>query len=190
MAAPPPPATDVYWTFNGAITPDSMQLVNRWVSAAVLPTAPACRVHILMQSLGGSVGDGVWLYSLFRGFPRPLTVYNGGHLGSIAAVAYLGAERRCVSPHATFMFHRTTGPALALTANRLRSVLASVEADDARTESIIQERAAFSPELWDQLRQDLDVMLSATDAVAAGIAHSVEEFRPPSGAPLFTFNQP
>ena len=47
-------------------------------------------VHLLFQSNGGTVGDGLCLYNFFRSLPISLTFYNTGSVASVAAIAYLG----------------------------------------------------------------------------------------------------
>jgi ATP-dependent Clp protease protease subunit len=54
-------------------------------------------LHLLIQSSGGMVGDGISLYNFFRSLPLDLHVYNTGTVASIAAIAFLGAKRRYTS---------------------------------------------------------------------------------------------
>src|SRR5436309_13829862 len=65
-------------------------------------------LHVLFQSVGGNVHDGIFLYNLFRAFPCDLTIYNSGCVGSIAVISYLGAKKRKASAGATFVIHRST----------------------------------------------------------------------------------
>src|SRR5215217_2667776 len=51
-------------------------------------------VHMLFQSNGGTVCDGVCLYNFFRSLPISLTLYNTGSVAPVAVVAYLGAHER------------------------------------------------------------------------------------------------
>jgi ATP-dependent protease ClpP protease subunit len=60
-------------------------------------------IHFLFQSAGGYVGDGVFLYNLFRSIPIETTLYNVGQISSAGVVAYLGATHRKTTRNATFM---------------------------------------------------------------------------------------
>lgn len=64
-------------------------------------------MHAVFQSTGGGIGDGICLYNVFKALSIDLTLYNTGHVASIAVLAYLGAKHRKVSRHAAFMIHRT-----------------------------------------------------------------------------------
>jgi ATP-dependent protease ClpP protease subunit len=105
LAAAPATPPEVYAVFCGNLDQASVGRIMLGVTTAIANRVP--RLHLLFQSSGGLVGDGVCLYSFFRGLPLPLTIYNVGSVSSIAALAYLGAEERKVSAHATFMLHRT-----------------------------------------------------------------------------------
>lgn len=64
-------------------------------------------VHLLIHSPGGNVSDGVVLHSYFKSLPLELIAYNSGHVASAATTVFLGARRRIVSPHGTFVVHKT-----------------------------------------------------------------------------------
>lgn len=134
-------------------------------------------LHLLFQSYGGVVGDGVCLYSVFRELPFDLTVYNSGAVQSIGTVAYLGAKKRKVSTHATLVIHRSTGASQPATAARLKAATESLVLDDERTEAILRQHTNLSPDQWKQVGHDL--WLSASQAVAVGLAHEIGEFAPP-----------
>lgn len=90
----------------------------------------AKRVHLLFQSSGGSVGDGIFLHNFFKNCPIDVAVYNAGTVASIGVVAFLGAKTRIVSKHATFMVHPSTNaPQPVNTADRLKAVVESLRLD-------------------------------------------------------------
>jgi hypothetical protein len=111
-AGPP----EIYGVFCGNVDQASVARIMSGMATAINNRVP--RLHLLFQSSGGLVGDGVCLYNFLKALPIPLTIYNVGSVSSIAALAYLGAEERKVSAHATFMLHRTYASPQAAGAER------------------------------------------------------------------------
>ena len=67
---------DVYGFFCGGINQDN---ANKLCSTmAVCMNNNVEHVHLLFQSLGGSVSDGIFLHSFFKSLPIQLTLYNAG----------------------------------------------------------------------------------------------------------------
>jgi ATP-dependent protease ClpP protease subunit len=65
-------------------------------------------LHIVFQSWGGFVGDGVFLYNFLRSFPVDITFYNIGQISSAGVLAYSGARHRKTTRCATFPFNRSS----------------------------------------------------------------------------------
>ena len=128
----PPEGQNVYGIFAGNI--DQLAVGRISNAAAIASSNRVSHFHLLIQSLGGTIGDGIALYNIFRTFPIPLTLYNVGTIASAAVLSYLGAPHRITSRLATFMIHRTTSPPIQMTSDRLQAVLHSVDLDDKRTE--------------------------------------------------------
>jgi ATP-dependent Clp protease, protease subunit len=139
------------------------------------------RIHILFQSWGGFVGDGVFLYNSLKKLPIELTLYNAGQVASAATLVFLGAHRRKTTANAVFMIHKSTNTTERAGVDRLKSVAANLTIDDARVEEILRRHLRLSEELWTQFRYH-DVYFTGTDAVTYGIADEIAEFSPPSGA--------
>src|ERR1035437_9921391 len=113
---PPAPQAGIYGVFTGVIDQASVQkCLNTFALATQQPPLDQTKhVHLLMQSSGGFIGDGIALYNFLKNAPLDVTVYNAGSLQSIAAICFLGAKRRVSNRHATFMLHRATiSPQLA-----------------------------------------------------------------------------
>jgi ATP-dependent protease ClpP protease subunit len=128
----PPPSPDLYLTFCSGIDQASVQRVMLAIDIATQKSVE--RIHMLFQSTGGSVGDGICLYNFFKSLPVELNLYNVGSVQSIAALCYLGAKRRVVSTSAVFTFHRTAvSPQFAM-AFALKNFAETVGIDDRRTE--------------------------------------------------------
>jgi ATP-dependent Clp protease protease subunit len=184
MASPTVPniPSEVYAIFCGGIEQATAQkIVNGLTNAMALKVK---HVHALFQSAGGYVGDGVFLYNLFRSVTIELTLYNVGQISSAGLVAYLGAGHRKTTRTATFMLHRSTNSPQFATAEKLDHTAKSLILDDERTESIIKNHVNFPPDLWEKLRH-YDLYLSGEEAVKFGIADEIGEFSPPPGTQVF-----
>jgi Protease subunit of ATP-dependent Clp proteases len=179
-----PPKQEVFAIFAGEIDQSS---VNRFFSNFAVASAPSnhvSHVHLLLQSSGGFVSDGVCLYNFFRSLPIDLTIYNAGSISSIAVIAYLGAKKRKASARATFMLHRTSVSPQSASAARLKSLADNVVLDDKRTESILREHITLHQDRWAMLNYH-DQWFSAEEAVEAGLADEIADFAPPSGSQIY-----
>jgi ATP-dependent Clp protease protease subunit len=180
---PPQPSNEVYGVFAGPI--DQLAVGRIANAAAISSSNGVTHVHLAFQSSGGTIGDGIALYNLFRALPIPLTLYNIGSIASAGVVAYLGAVNRMANPHASFMIHRTTSPQVGATSERLRAMMQSVIIDDARIEAIYQDaKLNITPEQQD-IHRIADLWLSADEAIKAALATGIGEFAPPKGTQLF-----
>jgi ATP-dependent Clp protease protease subunit len=128
-------------------------------------------VYFCFNSLGGYVGDGVFLYNHIRGLPMRTIAHNTGSLMSIAVAVFAGAEERYCSRHSMFMIHPTTlGPFQeAVPWERLDAARSAALADDARTENILSARRVK------------DVHINPDEALKFGLVHGVREFSLPKG---------
>jgi ATP-dependent Clp protease protease subunit len=173
---------DVYGVFCLGINQESAQKLANTFSIA--SNGGVENIHLLWQSTGGSVSDGIFLYNYFRSLPLNLILYNVGQVSSIATVAYLGAKGRKVSASATFMLHRSTNSPQFATASKLSTLAKSLTLDDERTERILREHIALPDDLWTQLDYH-DLYLSAEESLEFGISNEVADFAPPLGTKIF-----
>jgi ATP-dependent Clp protease protease subunit len=183
MAAPLPTIPpEVYGVFSDQINQATVQRIFQ--SVGIATNAGVLHAHILFQSSGGFVGDGVCLYNFFRTLPIELTLYNVGSVQSIATVAYLGAVHRKVSANAAFGIHRTTFSPQNAQASQLEAFASSARLDDFRTDAILRTHLNLSEAEWTALDHG-DLVFGADDAVRIGLAESVGDFAPPMGTKLF-----
>jgi ATP-dependent Clp protease, protease subunit len=182
MAENPTLPAEVYAIFCGGIEQATGQKVVNSLTIAM--GGKVKHVHLLFQSAGGYVGDGVFLYNLFRSIPIELTLYNVGQISSAGVVAYLGAKRRKTTASATFMLHRSANSPQFATAAKLSHLAKSLVLDDERTEAIVRDHVKFPPELWDELKYH-DIYVSGEEAIKFGIATEIGEFAPPAGTQVF-----
>src|SRR5206468_11748344 len=177
---PSSPKIDAYAVFIGPINQETAQRITANLVSATTAEKNIGRVHLLFQSTGGFIGEGVFLYHLLRTLPVDLTIYNSGSVQSIAVIAYLGAQKRKATASATFVIHRTIAGQQPATARRLRAIAESVLIDDRRTEAILRTHVRLTDEQWDALDHH-DLTFSGEDAVALGFADELGDFSPPPG---------
>jgi ATP-dependent Clp protease protease subunit len=111
LPSPPPLPPNVppvvYAVFSDNINQATVQRI--FFNFAVGMANKVTHVHLLFQSSGGFVGDGICLYNFFTSLPIDLTIYNAGTVSSMALIAYLGGKKRKTSSRAVFMMHRSFG---------------------------------------------------------------------------------
>jgi ATP-dependent Clp protease, protease subunit len=178
----PHPPEQVYGVFAGLIDQNTLGRLFQGLTMAINGGVKA--VHLLFQSTGGTVSDGICLYNFFKGLPIGLTLYNVGCVSSAALIAYLGAEKRQASANATFMMHRTQATLQAAPAERLHSVAHSVAIDDERLEAILRQHLKLTEEQW-RVHSLSDLWLDAKEALACNLITSIGDFAPPKGGQLF-----
>lgn len=138
------------------------------------------RVHILFQSWGGFIGDGVFLYNSLKSLGIEVVFYNAGQVSSAATLAFLGTHGRKTTANASFMIHKSSLNPNASGADRLKAAGSSLDLDDARVEGILRKHLRLPEELWTQFNYH-DVFFSGADAVKFGMADEIAEFSPPVG---------
>jgi ATP-dependent protease ClpP protease subunit len=173
------PAPEEIWaTYCGDINAANVaKLVN---GLTIVANNGTKRIHILFQSWGGFVGDGVFLYNALKKLSIEVIFYNAGQVASAATLAYLGAHSRKTTANAVFMIHKSTYNPNASGADKLKAVADNLAIDDVRVEEILRAHLRLPDELWTQFRFH-DVYLSGTDAVSYGMADGIGEFSPPVG---------
>jgi ATP-dependent Clp protease, protease subunit len=179
------PNGSAYIVFAGELNAASVQRIFNSVSMANAISS-ASHVHLLFQSPGGRVDDGVCLYNFFRSLlPFDLTIYNCGSVQSMGTLAFLGAKFRKVSAHATFMIHRSRQKMEFGNAAELESCVEACTLDDSRIESILRAHLRLPDTLWEAFKSR-DLTFNAVTSVELGIADEVVEFLPPREAKIMT----
>lgn len=184
LGLPPQPKNEVYAIFAGNIDQTAVQRIFSGIAAASGNNVD--HIHLMLQSVGGNVGDGVCLYNLFRNLNIGLTIYNCGQICSIATLVYLGAKERKTSAHATFMIHRSTFTTpVGANSDRLQTVTESLVMDDQRTEAIFRETLKLNDAQWASHKYT-ELWFSAEHALECKLATEIGEFAPPIGQRIFT----
>lgn len=135
--------------------------------------------HLLFQSTGGLIGDGIALYNFIRTLPFDLHMYNCGGVSSAAVLPYLAATRRIASKHSRFLIHKSAclGQVSAQAAH-LQVVAEALKGDDARVEAILKSHTKIPEDQW-ALHLHRDIFFDAEQAVNFTIADVIGEFQVP-----------
>jgi ATP-dependent Clp protease protease subunit len=173
---------EAWFTLSGDVNSD---MVHRVFEAVGHMTEVGIETaHVLVQSNGGYVSDGLCLYNFMSKSPIEFVMYNGGAVASIAVIMYLSGTRRYASETARFMVHKSHATASpGSRPDALNIIVEGLRADDARTESILRKHVELTPEQW-AIHQYSDLHLNSRDAKAAGMINDVADFAPPKGAVL------
>jgi ATP-dependent protease ClpP protease subunit len=185
MATPAaqPASPEVYAVFVDDINQANTKRIVDGLTTVMAQGAP--HAHVMFQSWGGFVGDGVMLYNLFRAITAPqLSLYNSGQVASAAVIAYLGAKRRVATKNSVFMVHRSHNSPQFATATKLEKIAETLLIDDKRTEEILRAHITMPNELWKQL-ENHDLYLTGEEAVKFGVATDLGDFSPPLGTQIY-----
>ena len=171
-----------WYTLSGDVNSD---MVHRMFDAVAAMTEDGIdTAHVLLQSNGGYVSDGLCLYNFMASSPIRFVMYNAGAVASIAVVLYLAGSRRYASETARFMIHKSHATASpGSRPDALNIIVEGLRADDARTESILRKCIELTPEQW-AIHQYSDLHLNSRDAKTARMIDDVADFAPPKGAIL------
>jgi ATP-dependent Clp protease protease subunit len=173
---------EAWFTLSGDVNSD---MVHRVFEAVSMMTEDGIETaHVLLQSNGGYVSDGLCLYNFMANAPVEFVMYNGGAVASIAVILFLSGTRRYASETARFMIHKSHATASpGSRPDALNIIVEGLRADDARTESILRKHIELTPEQWG-IHQYGDLHLNGRDARTAGLVNEVRDFAPPKGASL------
>ena len=170
---------DAWFTLSGDVNSDMVHRVFEAVSA--MSESGVETAHVLLQSNGGYVSDGLCMYNFLSNAPVRFVMYNAGAVASIAVILFLAGSRRYASETARFMVHKSHATASpGARPDALNIIVEGLRADDARTESILRKHIELTPEQW-AIHQYSDLHLTATDAKTARMITDIADFAPPKG---------
>jgi ATP-dependent Clp protease protease subunit len=173
-------ASVAYYTLSGDVNND---MVHRLFEAASAMSADGVKTaHILFQSHGGYVSDGICLYNYLSNLGVRIITYNCGAVASIAVAVFLTGTHRVCADTARFMLHKShASPAGGSGSGDLKILAEGLIADDARTEAIFRKHLRLSVSQW-KVHAHADLHLTSADALKAGLVHEIGVFAPPPGA--------
>lgn len=90
-------------TFFGEIAPPYTNTLRACLCGYIQDGAR--KITILFASPGGSVDDGLALYTFLTALPVELTMHAVGIVGSMAVPVFLAGQKRIASANARFHFH-------------------------------------------------------------------------------------
>jgi ATP-dependent Clp protease protease subunit len=183
MTPPPLPPPIQYLGFAGVIDPSTVTRIAAAFSTVVNQRVP--KIYLCLNSPGGLVGDGIYLYNYLRGLPVSITIHNIGTVSSIAVAIFCAANTRLCSAHGIFLIHPTTvnDPGFR-NAEQLKTGVTSALADDKRTENILRERTSMPDQLL-RKRRIGDVWITPQIALQHGLVDRIEEFVLPPGQNIY-----
>jgi len=172
-------AGQAWFTLSGDVNSDMVRRV--FDAVADMTEDRITTAHILIQSNGGYVSDGICLYNYLSKLPIKIITYNAGAVASIAVILFLAGEERYASDTSRFMVHKSHASAPhGARPDALRIIVEGLQADDARTEQILREHVQLSEEHW-RTHAYSDLHLTASDARDVGMINDVKDFIPPRG---------
>lgn len=170
---------EAWFTLSGDVNSDMVHRVFDAVSG--MSEAGVDTAHVLIQSNGGYVSDGLCMYNFLSNAPVKFVMYNAGAVASIAVILFLAGSARYASETARFMVHKSHATASpGARPDALNIIVEGLRADDARTEAILRKHIELTPEQW-AIHQYSDLHLTARDAKIAGMITDVADFAPPRG---------
>jgi ATP-dependent protease ClpP protease subunit len=173
----------VHLIFVGPIDQAGVQRLGQGLNAALNDQATS--IHLMLQSAGGTVGDGVCLYEIFSCLPVALTAYNCGAVCSAATIAYLGAPKRVTSGSGLFMIHPTNYSPQFASSGTLGRLADAAILEDNRIEAIYNKHLALTED-QKAAHKTGDLWLSAEIAKEVGLATDIGDYRlPPGTRPYF-----
>jgi ATP-dependent Clp protease, protease subunit len=171
--------TEGWFTLSGDVNSDMVHRV--FDAVAGMSECGIETAHVLIQSNGGYVSDGLCMYNFLSNAPVKFNMYNAGAVASIAVILFLAGRARYASETARFMVHKSHATASpGARPDALNIIVEGLRADDARTESILRKHIELTPEQW-AIHQYSDLHLTARDAKTARMINEVADFAPPKG---------
>lgn len=166
--APTPDSDDLTVALYGVIGWDV------WADDVLLTIAEstAAQITVLVNSPGGDAFDGIALYNALAAHPAHVTVDVQGLAASAASIVAMAGNQRIMRPGSTMMIH----DAMMFAGGNAAELRKAADSLDVISEGIAGVYAAAAGGTVDTWRDAMlaETWLTADEAVAAGLAHSVE----------------
>lgn len=164
---------DAVYTLSGRIDSPTVQ---RFVETLQNQIDDSCeRLHILINSEGGNVSIALALAHLIMALPCKVITYNISNVDSAALIVFVAGEQRKCAHTGTFYLHPVSLEVSGVkTAKELRAMADVIDCDAMRLTEFLQCRTSVTSRVWMD-RMDACERLSATDAVAIGLATEIDE---------------
>lgn len=140
------------------------------------------RIHLLLNSGGGSVGLALAIASIIDMLPIEVWTYNIGNVDSAAAIVFAAGRKRICLKSGTFSLHPVGKEISGVkTADELLHLYEEIKADELRVCEFINRRLPSLTVNWRQLMAD-GTRITAEEAVRIGLADNIGEI--PKGVKL------
>lgn len=94
---------ECYIRFLAAVNGQSVEAILKVIDSKVSDGYE--KLHIMINSPGGSVAHGLALYNIIKSLPIEVHTYNIGSVDSIGVVVFCSGDRRYSVPNARFLIH-------------------------------------------------------------------------------------
>jgi ATP-dependent protease ClpP protease subunit len=159
--------------------PINAELAERALSFLREKVSNDCiRIHLAIQSPGGSVPVALSLANILQSLPCQITTYNIGNVDSAAVILFAAGTERICAREAIFCLHPISKEVTGLqTIDTLSSLVREIEEDTARVTRFLSRRTEkTTPSRWRELMSEPHV-ISADTAVEIGLANRIDECR-------------
>lgn len=167
---------------HSEIDSEMMQRFVDWLRRA--GERGARRIHLCINSRGGSVPVTLGCVSLLQTLPVELVTYNMGHCDSAAVLLFLAGDRRVCLPRSTFFLHalrvELSG---AHTLKTLGAEMRSLEADTRGVVDLLNSRTKLSRSQVEAMMSDTGTVMDARRSLACGVSTRLQKigFRAKAG---------
>ena len=141
------------------------------VLAELRTVDPQTPIRVLINSVGGSVVEGLAIYNLLRQHPGPVTTQVLGTAASIASIIMLAGDSREIAEDATVFVHAPRSVASG-TAEQLEKDAELMRSVESQMTKIYVERTGQSEQTVRQWLTD-EKTFTAAEAVEAGLATAI-----------------
>lgn len=169
-------------TFNGQID----DAVAQRIASAFAHTYSqgVTRIIFGLNTSGGLISAGVFLYHFIRGLPVPVTTHNMGMVASIGVPVYLAGETRLGVAGCIFQFHPISmGQLINADHDLLQGNIDMLKLLDSQIEGILAADAALGPKLLKR-RRGGDVLVAGAAAMKLSLYARDAAWTVPPGAIL------
>ena len=161
------------------------------ITAQVLLAALVARVsegfdevHLLMNTPGGDVSQGISLYNAIRALPVRVVTYNMGSVDSIGNVVFQAGDYRVCAHQSSFMFHGViTDLRGSLDLKQLQEQTRGIENGQSLIADVMVNRTSRPRDEITALFSQM-AFLKADEAVESGVADEVRDIHLPRGLPI------
>lgn len=156
---------------------ERLNLLNRY-DEEMLKNGPrnykAQPIVLHINSGGGSVYDGIALYSAIKNSPTPVMTIGSGMVGSAALLIFLGGKYRVAYPYTTFLYHSPKWGVLNSTPYQVKNFNDYYERMHKQLIEIIKKESDLSDAIINKVRkEDFQLYMSPEQAMSVGICDMI-----------------